>query len=32
MSEIIKLTENIIGNNDCKQLESFGGHTIAKGR
>lgn len=32
MSEIIKLTENIISKKDNKQLESFGGHAIAKGR
>jgi len=32
MSEIINLSENIISKKNRKQLESFGGHTIAHGR
>ena len=32
MSQIIHLSENIIGKKDRELLESFGGHTIAHGR
>lgn len=32
MSEIIKLSENIINKKDREQMESFAGHTIAHGR
>jgi hypothetical protein len=32
MSEIVQLPENIIGKEDRERLESFGGHTIARGR
>jgi hypothetical protein len=32
MSEIIRLPDNFIGKEDREKLESFGGHTIARGR
>jgi len=32
MTEIINLAENIISKKNRRQLESFGGHTIAHGR
>lgn len=32
MDDIIKLPVNLIGKEDRKKLESFGGHTIAHGR
>lgn len=32
MSEIVRLPENFIGKEDRERLESFGGHTIARGR
>ncbi len=32
MSKTITLPDNFIGKDDKKKLESFGGHTIARGR
>lgn len=32
MSDIVQLPENFIGREDREKLESFGGHTIARGR
>ena len=32
MAEIIKLADNFIGREDREKLESFAGHTIARGR
>ena len=32
MTEIIRLPDNFIGKEDREKLESFGGHTIARGR
>ncbi|HYQ70395.1 MAG TPA: hypothetical protein VET88_00555 [Gammaproteobacteria bacterium] len=32
MTEIIRLPDNIIGKEDRERLESFAGHTIARGR
>lgn len=32
MTKTIKLPQNFIGKQDRKNLESFGGHTIAHGR
>ena len=32
MTEIIRLPDNFIGKEDREKLESFAGHTIARGR
>ena len=32
MTEIIRLPDNFIGREDREKLESFAGHTIARGR
>ncbi|MGA9573939.1 MAG: hypothetical protein WBS20_08340 [Lysobacterales bacterium] len=32
MNKTIKLPDNLIGKEDREKLESFGGHTIARGR
>ncbi|MGB7932633.1 MAG: hypothetical protein WCH04_10500 [Gammaproteobacteria bacterium] len=32
MTEIIRLPDNFIGKEDRERLESFAGHTIARGR
>lgn len=32
MSDIVRLPDNFIGKDDRERLESFGGHTIARGR
>jgi hypothetical protein len=32
MTEIIRLPDNLIGKEDREKLESFAGHTIARGR
>jgi hypothetical protein len=32
MTEIIRLPDNLIGREDREKLESFAGHTVARGR
>jgi hypothetical protein len=32
MAEIVRLPDNLIGREDREKLESFAGHTVARGR